>query len=108
LLGDNFVACLDTGHAMISSGEPIYDMTKKLGKNLKVLHINDNNAILDDHNTPYSGKIDWKGFTKALKEIGYEGVLNFELVIKDPVEFLPHKLKYIYELGKFLAEEIKS
>lgn len=108
LLGDNFVACLDTGHAMISSSEPIYDMTKKLGKNLKILHINDNNAILDDHNTPYSGKIDWKGFTKALKEIGYEGVLNFELVIKDPVEFLPHKLKYIYELGKFLADEIKS
>ncbi len=107
LLGENFVACLDTGHAMISSSEPIYDMTKKLGKNLRVLHINDNNAILDDHNTPYSGKVDWQGFVKALKEIGYEGILNFELVVKDPVKFLPNKLKYIYEIGRFFAEEIE-
>ncbi|MDD4000703.1 MAG: sugar phosphate isomerase/epimerase, partial [Bacilli bacterium] len=108
LLGDYFVACLDTGHALISSSEPIYDMTIKLGDNLKILHINDNNAILDDHNTPYSGKIDWQGFINALIKIGYDGVLNFELVIKDPIRFIPYKLKYIYELGKYLGEEIKN
>ena len=108
LLGDNFVACLDTGHCLISSSEPIYEMTKKLGKNLKVLHVADNNAILDDHNVPYSGKVDWEGFIRALKEIEYDGVFNYELVIKDPLEFLPHKLKYVYENGKYFARRLEK
>ena len=60
--------------ASISSTEliPAY-VARKLGQNLKIMHLNDNYGIDDDHIMPYTGGINWSGFALALKEIGYKG-----------------------------------
>lgn len=65
-------ACLDTGHAHLVGENPAY-VARKLGKNLKVMHINDNYGIDDDHIMPYTGGINWSQLATALKEIGYKG-----------------------------------
>ncbi|MBO5223353.1 MAG: sugar phosphate isomerase/epimerase [Clostridia bacterium] len=65
-------ACLDTGHSHLVGENPAY-VARKLGKNLKVMHINDNYGIDDDHIMPYTGGINWSQLATALKEIGYKG-----------------------------------
>ena len=64
--------CLDTGHAHLVGENPAY-VARKLGQNLKIMHLNDNYGIDDDHIMPYTGGINWSGFALALKEIGYKG-----------------------------------
>lgn len=73
-----FTACLDTGHSAVLGEEPHYAV-RALGKEkLKFLHVQDNDFLHDSHTVPYFGKIDWEEFCKALAEIDYDGVLNFE------------------------------
>lgn len=78
--GDNlFVACLDTGHAMLSGGGDLPSMIHLLGNRLRLLHIHDNDGIRDLHLPPYTGIIDWDAVSNALNEIGYEGNLTLEV-----------------------------
>ena len=72
-----FVACLDTGHANINGIDPSY-MAKVLGNHLKVLHINDNYANMDQHLICGFGTIDWHRFISTLKEIEFDGVFSLE------------------------------
>ena len=74
---EDFVACLDTGHAnitKISCGE----FVRALGKRLKVLHVHDNDGKSDQHTLPFAGNIDWRDFGKALKEVGFTGAISLE------------------------------
>ena len=64
--------CLDTGHAHLVGENPAY-VARKLGQNLKIMHLNDNYGIDDDHIMPYTGGINWSRLALALKEIGYKG-----------------------------------
>ena len=78
LNSDRFVVCLDTGHATLVGQDPV-DMIYKLGKKyLHVTHLHDNDYINDDHFMPGIGKIDWFAIGKALNDIGYEGIFNYE------------------------------
>ena len=71
--------CLDTGHLNIAGGSQS-EFIKKAGKYLKALHIADNEGKSDQHMMPYGkGKVDWADVTGAIKEIGYEGLFNFEI-----------------------------
>lgn len=73
-----FVACLDIGHAMITSQNPV-ELIRKLGGRLKALHIHDNNGLRDIHTIPYyGGMADWDAIMKALSETGYNGTFNLE------------------------------
>ena len=73
------VACLDIGHAEITSlNTSAKDMIHALKGNLQALHIHDNNKLWDQHQIPFSGKIDFCEVVKALKEIGYNGYLTLE------------------------------
>ena len=73
------VACLDIGHAEITSlNTSARDMIHALKGNLQALHIHDNNKLWDQHQIPFSGKIDFCEVVKALKEIGYNGYLTLE------------------------------
>lgn len=74
---DLFAFCLDTGHLILAGIDFDYPV-KTLEKRLKTLHINDNDGLGDHHLCPYMGVGDWNRFCKALKEIGYQGNLNFE------------------------------
>ncbi len=75
---EQFVVCLDTGHANIAGIDSISDFIRKLDKNLKLLHLHDNFGTGDDHMPPFHGNIDWKDTIHALREVDYDGVLSLE------------------------------
>lgn len=75
---DCFCACVDAGHALLGGQDPS-GMVRALKENVGVLHLQDNNGVDDLHLLPGLGYIDWENFLSALKEIGYKGVLNFEI-----------------------------
>ena len=82
---DNVKLCLDTGHEAVFGLSPA-DAVRRAGKDLKVLHVHDNNGKYDQHLVPLMGVIDFKEFGKALKEIEFDGVFSLEL---DLSNFLP-------------------
>lgn len=76
---ENFVACLDLGHAeMRGSGDGAVNMIHTLGKRIEALHIHDNDHIFDRHKIPFSGSLDFEAMIKALKEVGYSGYFTLE------------------------------
>ena len=74
----NFKVCLDTGHAAVYGHSPA-DMVRMIGKDcLATLHVHDNDGKSDWHWRPGEGVVDWADFGRALREIGFEGVVNLE------------------------------
>lgn len=73
------VACLDIGHAEMKGLETSsVEMIKTLGGHLQALHIHDNDMWHDDHQIPFSMKINYEPIVKALKEINYSGYFTLE------------------------------
>ena len=108
-LGEDFVACVDTGHANINGYQPSV-MLDVLKDKVKVVHIHDNFASSDSHLAPYSGTIDWNDFCTKLKEIHFDGVFSFEVhtakIPADPA-FLDVKkqdLRYLACLARKMTE----
>ena len=108
--GDNknyMTVCLDTGHSNKATkfGNPsVPDLIRKLGSEITVLHLNDNDTTGDQHMIPfvYKGKffpvnntVDWDKTFDALDFIGYNGIYNMELeltrygaeIVPDTAEF---------------------
>lgn len=78
LESDCFGVCLDVGHAFLLGQDPA-EMIRKLGtKYIKVLHVHDNNGREDQHLMPGLGVMDWESIGRALYEIGYDGIFNYE------------------------------
>ncbi|MBQ2742269.1 MAG: sugar phosphate isomerase/epimerase [Oscillospiraceae bacterium] len=82
--GDYFGFCFDIGHANLSRRN-VKSFVTTLGKRLTVMHVHDNDGIMDLHMIPYSyltpAKVpycDWTGFVEGLKDIGYDGTIAFE------------------------------
>lgn len=93
--------CLDTGHANLS-GQDIPAMIRAFRGNLFTLHLNDNwgkgeLGKEDRHLFPGEGNILWRPVLRALREISYRGVWNFE-----PIAILPDAEK-VERIG-FLSE----
>ena len=64
-------------------GEPTpADVIRTVGDRVKVLHLNDNDTLTDQHKMPFSGTVDWDDVFDALDEIGYDGVYNMELELE--------------------------
>jgi len=105
-----FGFCYDVGHATIMSCN-IYEDLKILGKRVKLLHIHENDGVCDRHCIPYTYKAggnknvtDWEDFLRGLKEIGYEGPLNFEIfasLLDVPNELVPEMLKLVNAIGRY-------
>ena len=76
--GMHFAACLDTGHATVVGQNPAA-MLRKLGHRTRVIHIHDNDGILDQHWLPGIGVIDWDNVLKAIGETGFTGSFNTEV-----------------------------
>ncbi len=70
--------CWDFGHANIS-GVKQSEGLEYVGGRLKVVHINDNGAVDDEHLAPFMGNVDWKDAMHGLALTGFNGVFNFEL-----------------------------
>lgn len=84
-VGDNakyMSICMDTGHSnkAMRFGNPTpADVIRRLGSDIKVLHLHDNDTLTDQHKIPLTGCIDWNDVFNALDEIGYDGIYNMEL-----------------------------
>lgn len=71
--------CWDTGHAN-HAGHDQGRALRVLGGRVKNLHLNDNHYnCRDEHQLPYMGTVDWESVLSALVDIGYSGVLNYEV-----------------------------
>ncbi|MBR5519180.1 MAG: sugar phosphate isomerase/epimerase [Clostridia bacterium] len=70
--------CWDFGHANIS-GLQQAEALAYVGKRLKVIHVNDNRGIDDEHILPFTGNVEWKDAMHGLALTGFDGLFNFEL-----------------------------
>ena len=99
VLGEDFAVCLDSGHALITR-EDIPDMVRTIGHRLRALHLHDNTRDRDDHLPPRLGKLPFDDLLAALREIGYDGNLNFEVRFTSvPEDELLTAMKYVREIG---------
>ena len=96
---DCFAFCLDVGH-MNLTGRRFGHFMRFLGRRIEALHIHDNAGLEDQHAAAFSGTVDWDGFIQGLRDIDYNGTINFEL------SGTP-SLAGVYENGKEIERRIK-
>ena len=104
---ENLGICLDTGHLNINKGNQA-EFIKKAGKNLKALHLADNEGQGDQHMMPYGkGNVDFKTVIRETKALGYEGLYNLEIPGESqaPLEILGYKLDYLQNVMAYLDRE---
>ena len=70
--------CWDFGHANIN-GLRQSEALAYVGERLKVVHVNDNFGVGDDHVPPFVGNVDWKDAMHGLALTGFDGLINFEI-----------------------------
>ncbi len=75
---DNFKICLDTGHVVTFPDISVAQCVRDLGDYIHAFHIHDSFPDRDLHLLPYCGTIDWQDFSKALKDIDYQGGICLE------------------------------
>jgi len=69
---------VDTGHANL--GDLGVGRALRLGGGrILTTHLQDNHGERDEHLPPGCGEIDWPGCLRALREVGYSGVLMVEI-----------------------------
>lgn len=72
-----FGAAWDVGHSNIDRVNQ-YDEIIAMGKDLKAVHIHDNDSTCDMHALPMSGNTDYDGIIKGLIDSGYDGYFTLE------------------------------
>ena len=103
----NVGICLDTGHLnIVPNTTPDHvAFIRRAGKHLKALHIADNEGTRDQHLLPFSvGKVDFPAVVSTLKEIGYDGLFNYEVPgeRRAPLEVRAAKLAYAKAIFEYL------
>ena len=108
-----FGICVDTGHCELTQ-DPAAEMLRLCGSRLKALHCHDTDGISDLHTLPFSihgapagcepMRTDWEEIMGILREIGYEGTLNFEVYVPDPAPIVPAGLRYLGKIGQYLLD----
>ena len=110
--------CFDTGHANLV-GLDMYDFITRLGHRLKVLHVHDNDGVSDLHQVPFTftktrenkPSTDWDGFMRGLRDIKFDGVLNFEaspVVSSFPDGMKNNVLSFLVKIGECFIKEIEA
>jgi len=112
LNNDCFIACLDIGHAQLVCEDPA-EFIKALGnKRLKALHVHDVDGMIDSHNPPYFGIVDWDKVIKALADINYDGDFTLEVcgeIFKSrSIELAPIYMRFIADTGKHLLKKYEE
>lgn len=99
--------CLDSGHVVIT-GQEASQLAYGLGSRVKAVHLHGNNRIGDMHLTPFeTADMAWEPLCKALKEIGYEGTINLEVldfIYKQPKKLRAAAYSYLHSCAQYLAE----
>ena len=110
-----FGFCFDVGHANLT-GKNIRNDLRILGKRVKVLHIHDTDKVEDKHTLPYAyigsqglSVTDYVGLLAGLRDIDYEGNINFEIgnAFKAfPTPTHPALCGLVASIGKYFESEI--
>ncbi|MBE6757328.1 MAG: sugar phosphate isomerase/epimerase [Ruminococcaceae bacterium] len=105
---DHFMICLDTGHAEVCPDFTAGSAARLMGKYVRVLHVHDNDGQHDWHQLPFFGVTDWQDFGVALKEIGYDGVFNFETnpPWKMPTPLFVETAQTMAKMGRTIMGEV--
>ena len=98
--------CWDFGHANIS-GIKQSEGLAYVGKRLKVLHINDNTGIDDDHIAPFTGNVNWRDAMHGLALCEFDGLLNYEVKVKQPESTRIAFAKYLVDVARELMTYIE-
>ena len=69
--------CLDFGHAFLMGD--LADAIEATSGHLITTHLHDNRGTRDEHLVPFDGAIEWAHALMAVRKIGYDGMLLFEL-----------------------------
>ncbi len=96
--------CWDFGHGNLMRLDQRRAL-RHVGRRLKATHVNDNFGVIDAHNLPYMGRVDWDEVMAGLSEIGYEGDFTYEvhgLTDALPLELKPQAIRYSWEVGSHL------
>ena len=107
-----FGLCYDTGHLFIARVDA-EKYIHKLGKRIKVLHMDDNWGAEDSHRIPFTGLVPWMRICESLRDIGYEGNINFETgasfsAVNLPKGLLPEFARHNAEIGKYFRKVIQQ
>ena len=97
--------CLDTGHLNLTD-ESQRGFIRACGPRLRALHLAENDKSGDQHNMPYArgGCVPWADIAAALADVGYAGLLNFEVPGENrcPIPVRRLKLAYLRELATWI------
>jgi len=74
---DVFGICLDTNHLM-DRHQSLPDEIRRLNNRLIATHLSDYDGIDEKHELPGQGVLDWPAAMTALRDIDYQGPLNYE------------------------------
>ncbi len=101
----NLGICLDTGHLNLCDKDQVA-FIKKAGKNIKALHLDNNDGQkYDQHLMPYGlGNVDFVSVIREMKKLDYKGLYNLEIPGERyaPFEVLGYKLEYIKKVLDYL------
>lgn len=100
----NVGICWDFGHAN-EAGLGQVKSLEWLGHRVKALHVNDNQAVFDDHLTPFCGSIPWEEIMPCLNKIGYEGSFTYEnikFINRLPEPLVDAALDYSLKVARYL------
>ena len=100
-----FGVCLDTGHLNLTT-EPQAAFIEQMGPRLKALHLAENGGKTDEHVLPFArgGTVPWADVAAALRRVGYDGLLNFEIPgeTRCPLPVRRLKLGYLKALASHI------
>lgn len=102
-------ACLDTGH-FEAVGTDVCGAICLLGGHLAALHVHDSAFGQDRHNLPFQGLVDWNGFTRGLKTIGFNGVISLETQIdgRTPEPMREQMERALAGIARYLAAKASN
>jgi sugar phosphate isomerase/epimerase len=114
---DCFCACPDLGHFVLTgndTGDTPAGAIRKLGNQVKLIHAHEVDGAHDNHSAPYdfAKPMDWNGIADALRDVNYEGTLNFEIggyyYDRFPDELVPEALRHVATIGEQMIARIEA
>lgn len=112
-----FCACPDLGHFILTGGDTNdtpAGALRKLGSQVKLIHAHEVDGINDNHSAPYdfAQPMDWNAIADALRDIHYEGTLNFEIggyfYNRFPDSLVPEALRHVATIGRDMIARIEG
>lgn len=112
LPADVFVGCVDIGHAeMAGLDTSAAQMIKTLGDRMACMHLHDVDGLHDNHQVPFTQKVDFQTVIDALKTIDYQGDVTLEVAYapkKTPNELQKALAKYLFEIADYFKNQLEK